>query len=153
MRGGPGCRAACALALAALLAASAGAAARGSDPSPLDGRWRIAYKATTEQLVAHGMWRSAAEALGRLGIEVPAVDLHGGHARWFDLATGKTTCRGTYLVRGDRVGLAFSRCPVPPPAGVTWMRWSIFRNRVTFTALRGRANIVAITISPWVRVG
>ena len=139
------------LALASL-AAGFGAAARGVDPSPLDGRWKIVHKATTRELVAHGMLLATAEALGRLGVEIPAVDLRLSQARWFDLATGKTTCRGTYVVRGDRVGFSFARCPVPTPAGVTWMRWSIFRDRVTFTALPGRANIVAVTISPWVRV-
>jgi hypothetical protein len=144
--------AACILALTALLVPAAGARARVADPSPVDGRWRIVHKATTEELVARGMSPAAAKALGRLDIEIPAVDLHGGHARWFDLATGKTTCRGTYVVRGDRVGFAFSVCPVPPPPGVTWMRWSVFRDRVTFTALPGRSDIVAITISPWVRV-
>jgi hypothetical protein len=140
------------LALLASLAGALGAAARGTDPSALDGRWRIAHKATTAQLVAHGMPPAVAEALGHLDVEIPAVDLGASHARWFDLATGKTTCRGTYVVRGDRVGFSFSRCPVATPAGVTWMRWSIFRDRVTFTALPGRANIVAVTISPWVRV-
>jgi hypothetical protein len=144
--------AACTLALAASLAVSSAVAARGSDPSPLDGRWRVAYKATNEQLVAHGMWRSAVEALARLDIRIPAVDLHGGHARWFDLATGKTACAGTYVVRGDLVGFTFSKCPVPAPPGVTWLRWSLFRDRVIFTALPGRGQIVTITIAPWVRV-
>jgi hypothetical protein len=147
--------AACLFVVATLasVAPLAGASARGFDRSPLDGRWKIAYKATTEQLVAHGMPRSAAEALGCLDVEIPAVDLNGGRARWFDLATGKTTCRGSYVVRGDRVGFSSSRCPVPTPAGVTWMRWSVFRDRLTFSAIQGRPNIVAITISPWVRVG
>ena len=85
-------------------------------------RWSIAHKATTAQLVAHGMWPAAARALGRLGVEIPAVDLRGSQARWFDLATGKPVCRAAYVVRGDRVGFSFSRCPVPTPAGLTWMR-------------------------------
>jgi hypothetical protein len=140
------------LALLASPAMTFDTAARGAEPSPLDGRWRIVYKATTEQLVAHGMPPATARALGRLGIEIPAVDLHGSRARWFDLGTGKTTCRGTYIVRGDRVGFSFARCPVPTRVGVTWLRWSIFRDRVTFAALPGRSNLVALTISPWVRV-
>jgi hypothetical protein len=68
------------------------------------------------------MWPAAARALGRLGVEIPAVDLRGSQARWFDLATGKPVCRAAYVVRGDRVGFSFSRCPVPTPAGLTWMR-------------------------------
>ena len=142
----------CTLALVVSFAGASGAGARGSHGSPLDGRWRVAYKATTEQLVAHGMWRSAAEALARLDVRVPAVDLRGGHARWFDLATGKTACTGTYVVRGDLVGFAFTRCPVPAPPGVTWLRWSLFRDRVTFAGLPGRGVIVTVTITPWVRV-
>jgi hypothetical protein len=124
-----------------------------SDPSPLDGRWKIAHKATTEQLVAHGMWPSAAESLARLDVRIAAVDLREGRARWFDLATRTTDCTGTYLVHGHLVGFAFTRCPVPALPGVTWMRWSLFRDRVTFTALPGRGAIVAITISSWIRVG
>jgi hypothetical protein len=147
-------RATCTLAVVlALFAAASVAGARVSDPSPLDGRWKIAYKATTEQLVAHGMWPSAAEALARLDVRIPAIDLRAGHARWFDLATGKTDCTGTYVVHGDVVGLAFTRCPVPAIPGVTWMRWRVFRDRVTFTPLPGRGAIVGITISSWIRVG
>jgi hypothetical protein len=142
----------CTLALVVSFAAASAAGARESDPSPLDGRWKVAHNATTDQLVSHGMWRSAAEALARLDVRIPAVDLHGGHARWFDLATGKTDCTGTYVVRGDLVGFAFSRCRVAIRPGVTWFRWSLFRDRVTFAGLPGRGMIVTITISPWVRV-
>jgi len=141
-----------AIALLASLASVAAAAARGSDPSALDGRWRATQTATAKQLIAHGMWPAAAHALDRLDVRTQAVDLHAGHARWFDLATGKTECVGTYVVRGDQVGFTFTSCAVATPRGLSWMRWSLFRDRLTFPALPGRAAIVSITIFPWVRV-
>jgi hypothetical protein len=140
------------LAAAALALLAPAAGARGSDPSPLEGRWKT-RAATTEQLIAHATWPSAAHALARLHVRIPAVDLRDGRARWFDLATGKTFCIGTYLVHGDRVGFALSSsCVGPVRRGVTWMHWTLFRDRLTFSALPGRAPLSPIAIYPWVRV-
>jgi hypothetical protein len=141
-------RAAVLLAVGVLAAAGPASAGR----TPLDGRWKMTRTATTRQLIAHGTWPSAARAIARLHVRIPAVELRDGQARWFDLATGRTTCTGTFLVRGDRVGFAFSTCAMPMPHGVSWMRWTVFRNRLAFSALPGRAPLSPIAVYPWVRV-
>lgn len=144
----------CVLALAVLAPswAASGAAARNSDPSPLDGRWKQTAKPTTKELIAHGMPPTFARALAKLPVKTPAVDLHAGHVRWFDLATGKTYSTGTYVVRGDRVGFSFSTYTVKPPPGVSWLRWSVFRDRLTFSAIPGRTVLLPAVLHPWTRV-
>jgi hypothetical protein len=138
-------------AAAALASLAPAAGARGSDPSPLDGRWKT-RTATIRQLIAHGTWPSTTHALAHLHIRIAAVDFDDGRARWFDLATGETFCTGTYIVRGDQVGFAFSRCAAPARPGVIWMHWTLFRDGLTFSALPGRAPFSPITIYPWVRI-
>jgi hypothetical protein len=145
---------ACLLAFTALatLSTASQAGARVSDPSPLDGRWRQTAKATTQELVAHGMPPTVARALAKLPVTIPAVELHGGHVRWFDLATGRVYASGTYVVRGDRVGFSFSTYTVKAPPGVSWLRWSVFRDRLTFSALPGRTVLLSAVLHPWTRV-
>jgi hypothetical protein len=142
------------LAFTALTTLSTGsqAGARVGDPSPLDGRWRQTAKATTKELVAHGAPPAVAHALARLPVKTPAVDLHAGHVRWFDLATGRVLATGTYVVRGDRVGFSFSTYTVKAPPGVSWLRWSVFRDRLTFSALPGRPVLLTVALHPWTRV-
>jgi hypothetical protein len=144
----------CLLAFAALATLSTGsqAGARVSDPSPLDGRRSQTAKATTQELIAHGMPPTFARALAKLPVTTPAVDLHAGHVRWFDLATGRAYATGTYVVRGDRIGFSFSTYTVKPPPGVSWLGWSVFRDQLTFSALAGRTVLIPAVLHPWTRV-
>ena len=73
-----------------------------------------------------------------------------------DAATGRLIgLRGTYSVAGDVVTFVFSyHYPgslVPGRAYV--MRFSLFRNRLTWSHVPGRAGIDALTLAPWTRVG
>jgi hypothetical protein len=124
--------------------------------SPLDGLWKLTHKATKQELVAGGMPSSQAAALAVLPIETPAVEFHAGHARWFDLATGKVYALGTYEVRGNRVGIALSwvrnRRTWNGRKDAAWLSWSVYRDLLAFSSYPGGPEQPWLTISPWVRV-
>jgi hypothetical protein len=121
--------------------------------SPLDGRWTLATKPTTEELIAKGMPRAYAEALND-NIGTPAMEYHNGHFRWFDLATGITAAKGTYVVEGHEVTFAttWQKPGTIPQPRIIRLRWSIYRDRLTFSDLPGRPISPPFTIRPWTRV-
>jgi hypothetical protein len=139
-----------------IVAAAQSAEGATAARSPLDGRWKLTHKATMQQLVAHGTPSSQAAALAALPIETPAVDFHAGHARWFDLGTGKVYALGTYAVRGNRFGFALSWVRSPRTwngrKDMTWLRWSVYRDLLTISPIPGGPDQPWLTISPWVRV-
>jgi hypothetical protein len=136
-------------AVAVVAASPAGAA------TPLDGWWTTAPEPAAE-LVAHGMRPVDADMLSRFGVRRPGIHLEHGLATWIDLATGSLVAFGAYVVRGDLVSfrVVWAAGPGPnSPPGLTWLRWSIFRDRLTFSPVPGRPDVVPLTARPWVRIG
>jgi hypothetical protein len=148
-------RSALLLILVSLVAAvaTAGVSARHERRSPLDGRWKLATKPTSEELIAKGMTRADAEALNN-NVGTPAMEYRNGHFRWFDLATGITLEKGTYVVDGYEV--TFARTWKKPGTirdpRIIRLRWSVFRDRLTFSDLPGRMPLPPFTTRPWTRV-
>ena len=141
--------------LAALVSlALVSAAPRPGAATPLDGWWTTAPE-PAEELVGHGMQPADVDMLSRFGVRRPGIHLQDGLATWLDLATGSLVAFGAYVVQGDlvsfRVVWAAGPRPTAPPRP-TWLRWSVFRDRLTFSPLPGRPDVLPLTLQPWVRV-
>jgi hypothetical protein len=141
-------RAAVLVALAALVL---GASVHGASParSPIDGRWRWTW---TYDALLRCCGKPTADAQAGPSLS----EFRGGRIYALDAATGGLIgLRGTYSVAGDVVTFVFSHhypgSLVPGRAYV--MRFSLFRNRLTWSQVPGRAGIDALTIAPWTRVG
>ena len=147
-------RSALLLVLVSLVAAVAAteASARHEPSTPLDGRWKL-IKATTEELIAKGMPKALAEKLNH-DIGIPAMEYHNGHFRWFDLATGIAAAKGTFTINGNQVTFTttWQRPGAVPQPRVIVLRWSVYRDRLTFSDIPGRQPTPPLTIKPWTRV-
>ena len=140
-------RAAVVVAVAALVVgayAHGAAAAR----SPLDGRWRWTY--TYDQLL-HCCGKPTADAQAGPSLS----EFRDGRIYALDAATGRLIgLRGTFSVAGDVVTFVFSHHYPGLAAGRAYvMRFTLFRDRLTWSHVPGRAGIDALTIAPWTRVG
>jgi hypothetical protein len=139
-----------AAALVALAALAVGAFAHGAGAarSPIDGRWRWTY--TYDQLL-HCCGKLAADDQAGPSLS----EFRDGRIYALDAATGRLIgLRGTYTVSGDVVTFVFShRYPGLGTGRAYEMRFSLFRNRLTWSHVPGRAGIDALTIAPWTRVG
>jgi len=136
------------LLLAAVIAV-AGVAARAADArtpaSPLDGRWTFTWtRAELNRQRAFGV--PAAHYL----VEIGAGRIHVLVPR-FPGAAGPP---GRITTNGNIATIVFP--PPAPPASVPWkkyeMRWSIYRDRLTWSLVPGHAGLGAFTITPWTRV-
>ena len=140
-------------AVAAVTAPSGTTAARPAQ-SPLDGRWRQTAAVTTQELVARGMPPKMAATAPKL--EKPALDFNAGRFRVFDLASGRTIGAGRYAVTERSVRVVFTSAPsIKPLVGrVSWLRWSVYRDRLTFSAMPGRdgSALLPWKVHPWTRV-
>jgi hypothetical protein len=135
------------LVLAALVAASTapGAVARGAGASPLDGTWK---------------WTWTPDELRRVGIKnAPTLvgswtaTFANGHHTDRNLTSGRIYTGARFFVRGKVVGIVFPR-PGPGivPGRTYELRWSIYRDRLSFSELPGRSVLTAMLIKPWIRV-
>jgi hypothetical protein len=119
--------------------------------STLEGRWKTA-RATLQEMLAAGISRRNAEPLAH-GPKHPGLDFHKGAFKGLDLDTGKVHGTGTYRLAGDIIRLVF-RSGISVQLGRTyWLRWSVYRDRLTFSSVRGRRNELQLfSIKPWTRV-
>jgi hypothetical protein len=137
------------LVVLAALVVGAPAHGAGAGRSPIDGRWRWTYT-YAELLRCCGKPTADAQAGPSLS------EFRDGRIYALDAATGRLIgLRGTYSVAGDVVTFVFSH---HYPGGLVTgrayvMRFSLFRDRLTWSHVPGRAGIDALTIAPWTRVG
>jgi Bacterial extracellular solute-binding protein, family 7 len=113
-----------------------------TDSSKLEGRWAVSW--TRDELLA-------------VGVDPRLVDaLQGSHVLEFSNGrfrskTDPTT--GTFAVAGDVVSLVFDNgAPGVEPGMVYDLRWSVFRDSLTFSTSSGRTPLLAMMIKPWTRV-
>jgi hypothetical protein len=141
-------RAAALVALAALLVVCASAHAAGAARSPIDGRWRWNW---TYAGLLHCCGKPVADAQAGPSLS----EFRDGRIYALDAGTGRLIgLRGTYSVAGDVVTFVFSHHYPGNMAGRAYvMRFTLFRDRLTWSHVPGRAGIDALTTAPWTRVG
>ena len=151
-------------ALCAVIAASAASAARthggrhgglhaftGLTTSTIEGRWKT-KKASLHELLVAGLSRKDAQAFAHAPLETPALDFRNGTYKGLDLATGRVLSTGSYKLQGDLIRFVFRR-GIAVRLGVPyWLRWSVYRDRLTFSSVPGRQPLRVLTIRPWTRV-
>jgi hypothetical protein len=128
------------LALALLPAPSVASAARVK-ASPLDGRWTFTW--------------TRAELRNYCSVCPPGrfvVEFRDGH--FSRLIPKPVLHNARFSVRGTLVTFVF---PPPAPVGVVanrryTMRWSIYRDRLTWSRVTGLPPLQAFFIEPWIRV-
>ena len=136
--------------VAALAATVAVSPTSAASASRLDGRWKTT-RATLHELLAAGIARKDAVALERAA-KVPALDFHHGAFKGLDLATGRVRGTGTYRLSGDVIRLVFRTGVAVDPGTVYQLRWSVYRDRLTFSSVPGRPSLLLLTLKPWTRV-
>jgi len=125
----------------------------GGEAAPstaLDGTWELA-KATKQQLLDAGIDPRNAEALSRLP-GAPALVFDHGRQRGIDLESGKVLSSGTYEVDGDIVRLVFESGVAVQLGRVYSLRWSIYRDSLTFAPVPGSEPLILLVMRPWKRV-
>jgi hypothetical protein len=140
----------CTLVLALLASlAAAGAGARGSDRSVIDGRWSWNYPLAQARRFCRGCANNSSVAGPSMS------EFRDGRIYALDPSTGRVIAfRGTYSVAGDVVSFVFTHKYPGLMTGKTYvMRFSLYRDRLTWSLLPGRAGLSDLTIGPWTRVG
>jgi hypothetical protein len=151
-------------ALCAVIAASAVSTARtqggghgglhastGLMGSTIEGRWKT-KKASLHELLAAGLLRKDALAFVHAPLKTPALDFHNGTYKGLDLATGRVLSTGSYKLEGDLIRFVFRRGIAVRRGVPYWMRWSVYRDRLTFSSVPDRQTLGVLTIRPWTRV-
>jgi hypothetical protein len=115
--------------------------------SPVDGSWRA--EPSAESLGAAGASKEQIELLA----DELTLELAGG--RWVGRAARHAiVLRGTYSVDEHRVRFTVDSCSPASactPGEVTEYRWSVYRDKLTFS--RGRRYVLpALVAEPWTRV-
>lgn len=137
------------LAALAMIAASPPSSAAGT--SAIEGRWKT-KKVTLQSLLDAGFRRKDAEALAHAVRGTPAIDLENGMFKGLDLSTGRVVATGTYRLTGNVIRFVF-KTGVAVQLGMTYsLRWSVYRDRLTFSSVPGRPSLGAFTLNPWTRV-
>ena len=130
-----------AILLIALVATLAATTARTQTlpTSPLDGRWTFT-------------WTPADVGTGQAPAGRYLVEFRDGH---LIRLLPRPVLRGArFATKGDVATFVF---PAPPPAGIVagricTMRWSIYRDRLTWSPVPGRAALTLFFVKPWTRV-
>src|SRR5262249_4793022 len=147
-RGGTMKRPICLLILTALVATGAGGAAGARAASPLDGTWTWTW--TRAELHRPGI-ASARDADILAGRHL--ATFANGHVTDRNLTTGQVRAGARFFVHGNVVGFVFpTRGPGIVPGRRYELKWSIYRDRLTFAELPGRSVLTALPIKPWTRV-
>jgi hypothetical protein len=149
-------RLACFVLLTALLASAMGARGSAARTSAIEGRWKTT-KATLPELLAAGFSRKSAEAWAGVRVpKTPALDFRKGKVKGLDLNTGRVLSTGTYRVSGSTISIVWlTKDRALPPITMRrpgYLKWSVFRDRLTFSNLPGRKSPNVLTIHPFVRV-
>ena len=112
-----------------------------TDASLLEGRWKVSW--TRDELLAAGIEPPVADALqGRHVLEF-------SNGR-FRSRTDPTT--GTYTVAGDVLRLVFDNEVVGVTTGRVYeLRWSVYRDSLSFSPVEGREPLLAMTMKPFRR--
>jgi TRAP-type C4-dicarboxylate transport system substrate-binding protein len=124
--------------------------AKVASSSPLEGTWKLS-RGTKQDLIEAGIDPKNAEALSRLGTPTLVFE-PGGRHKGIDLETGKVLSTGTYEVEGDVVRLVFESGVAVQFGRVYSLRWSVYRDSLTFTAIPGSEPLIALVLTPWKRV-
>jgi hypothetical protein len=132
------------LLILAAFAAVAGAAPAATTTSPLDGTWKWTW--TRAQIVPHDGDPSEA------GTHV--ATFADGIVTSRNLRTGRVE-RARFSVAGNVVDFVFGTSMSPRglvPGTAYRVRWSIYRDRLTFATVRGRPTLGLLPVTPWIRV-
>lgn len=127
--------------LAALVAAppvlaASGARQASSTASPLDGRWKTTI--TRAQVLRSGAVNPAvAEELYG-----PAIAAFGNGRFQVQFERTGRGGRGTFTVTGNRVRFVFATGVGVKPGAAAECKWSVYRDRLTFTAVPARPCLV-----------
>jgi len=119
--------------------------------SPIEGRWK-GKRFTVQELVAAGLTRKNAEALVRLVKGTPGLDLRNGRYKGLNLDTGRVGSTGTYRLSGNVVTFIFRTGAAVDFGRPYLLHWSVYRDRLTFSAVPGRPPLRALILQPWIRV-
>ena len=116
-----------------------------ADPSAIDGRWQA--KVTQAALVAAG--DTPVEAKAARGTWV--VEFEGGRFTARLLESG-IEYSGTYELRGDVLSVDFDVCPGTVCRLISETRWSIYRDQLILSEIRGRPFSSVGVAAPWTRI-
>jgi hypothetical protein len=142
-------RSICLLILTTLVATGAGGAAGARGASPLDGTWSWTW--TRAELLHPGITSSARNADILAGRHL--ATFANGQVTDRNLTTGHVRSGTRFFVHGNVVGFVFpTRGPGIVPGRTYELKWSIYRDRLKFAELPGRAGLTALPIKPWTRV-
>lgn len=125
--------------------------ARVASASSIEGTWRLT-KPTKQELIQAGVDPKNAEALSHLPGTPALVFEAGGRHKGIDLETGKVLSSGTYEVEGNVVRLVFESGLAVQLGRVYSLRWSVYRDTLTLSAIPGSEPLTALVLSPWKRV-
>lgn len=118
--------------------------------SALEGRWRMTW--TRKELIAGGI---PEKILPKDLPQKSSVDYEFADGRFrVSNPDRRFGARGRYTVKGDVLTLVYEP-PTPPGyvAGQAYRhRWSIYRNLLTFSRVRGSDFDLVLLIKPWTRV-
>jgi hypothetical protein len=124
------------LVAATITAATAAASApHGPFAGPFDGRWHTTL--TRAQLIRAGAERASANAL------YGPYSVRFARSR-FTFSNGRThrTARGSFVVRGKVARFTFASGVGLEPGEAAEVTWSVYRDRLTFKAIRGRQALL-----------
>jgi TRAP-type C4-dicarboxylate transport system substrate-binding protein len=114
-----------------------------NNASRLEGRWQTTW--TVAELLQAGLPNKDAKAL-----QGPkSVVFAGGRFR-ADLGAGNIAI-GTYDVEGDVVSLVFERGIAVQLRRVYQLKWSVYRDSITYSTVPGSEPLLALLIKPWKR--
>lgn len=119
--------------------------------SPIEGRWK-GKRWTVQELVAAGFMRKDAEALVRLVKGTPGIDLRNGRFKGLNIDTGRVVSTGTYRLSGNVVTFIFRTGAAVYFGRPYLLHWSVYRDRLTFSAVPGRPPLRAFILQPWTRI-
>jgi hypothetical protein len=135
--------------VAALFAIAAAAPTHAA--TRLDGKWK-GVKETVPELVAAGFTRKDAQALLQHVHGTPVIDFENGVFKGLELETGRVVATGTYGLKGDVIRFVFRRGAAVRLGAPYYLKWSVYRDRLTFAVVPGRQPLLLFTLKPWDRL-
>jgi TRAP-type C4-dicarboxylate transport system substrate-binding protein len=115
-----------------------------ADAAALQGRWSATL--TREELLASGVAPGYADTLPGSW----TLELGDGRFAFRRREGGGGT--GTYTVRGGRIRFVWESGIGIRPDEIFESRWSVYRDRLTFSPVPGRQKLAGLDVEPWQRV-